>query len=103
MKQSKEPKNRIVIGVAWYRPEQWQRIREISSDRDHLEDTYEEWLSSAEQNLKEINAPGLRLQKVDVDSEQLILWCNIRGLEVNAKARSEYVMEKVREMDNPAL
>jgi hypothetical protein len=71
MKQSKEPKNRIVIGVAWYRPEQWQRIREISSDSDDLEDTYEEWLSSAEQNLKEINGPGLRLQKVDVDSEQL--------------------------------
>jgi hypothetical protein len=56
-------------------------------------------LESAEQNLKEINVPGLELLKVDVDSEQLIAWCNMRGLEINAEARSQYVAEKVPEMD----
>jgi hypothetical protein len=99
MKNSKESQNRIVVGVAWYRPAQWERIREISADADDLEETYEEWLNSAEQNLKEIKVPGLHLLKVDIDSEQLIAWCNLRGLELNAEARSQYVAEKVREID----
>ena len=98
MSESTEQQN-IIVGVAWYRPDQWQRIRDISIDGDEMEDSYEEWLLSAEQFLKEFSGPGKRFEKVDVDSEQLILWCNTRGLEVNAKARSQYVADKVRQMD----
>ena len=41
MKQSKESQNKMVVGFAWYRPEQWQRVRDISTDADSLEDSYE--------------------------------------------------------------
>jgi hypothetical protein len=85
--------------LTWYRPTQWQRVRDISSDADDLEDTYEEWLRRAEQKLTELKADGWRVEKVDVDSEQLIVWCNERGLEVNAQARSRYAADKLREMD----
>jgi hypothetical protein len=56
-------------------------------------------LRLAEQKLAELRAGGLRVEKVDVDSEQLILWCNERGLEMNARARSRYAAEKLRELD----
>ena len=102
MKKPNESQNRILVGVAWYRPEQWQRIRDISVDAVDMHDSYEEWLRSAEQNIKEISISGLDLEKVDVNSEQLILWCNIRGLEVNGQARSQYVSERLRELHNPA-
>ena len=28
-------------GIAWYQPEHWQRLLEISSDKSDLEDTYD--------------------------------------------------------------
>ena len=98
MKESKESQDKIVVGFAWYRPEQWQRVRDISSDADALEDSYEEWLSLAEQKLKELSSSGVEVEKVDVHSEQLILWCNERGLEVNAQARSRYAVAKLQEL-----
>ena len=98
MKVSKASQDRIVVGFAWYRPEQWQRVRDISSDAPALEDSYEEWLSLAEQKLKELSSSGMRVEKVDVHSEQLILWCNERHLEVNAQARSRFAAEKLQEL-----
>ena len=36
---------RQMIGVAFYRPEEWEALRELAPDRDSLENTYEEWLA----------------------------------------------------------
>ena len=89
----------MVIGFAWYRPDQWQRVREISADEDDLHDSYIEWLQAAEESLQELRSSGLRVEKVDVDSEALILWCNEQGLEINGEARSRYVAEKLSKLD----
>ena len=36
-----------VMGVAWYRRDQWDRLLDISSDHAELENTYEEWKAVA--------------------------------------------------------
>ena len=46
------------IGIAWYRREQWDRLLEISSDRDELEDTNDEWQAMAEKNLRKLAKRG---------------------------------------------
>ena len=94
------PEEEVVVGIAWYRSKQWQRVRDISTDADDLEDTYDDWLRLAEQKLAELTAAGVRVEKVDVDSEELIVWCNERGLEINGHARSSYTAEKLRERDS---
>jgi hypothetical protein len=99
MENSIESHDTMVVGFAWYRPDQWQRVREISADADDLHDSYLGWLQSAEERLKELRSSGLRVEKVDVHSEELILWCNERGLEINAEARSRYVAERLSKLD----
>ena len=99
MSKPNESQNRMVVCFAWYRPEQWQRVRDISPDADALENSYEEWLGLAEAQLEELRSSGVDVKKVDIDSEQLILWCNERGIEVNASARSRYAAEKQSELD----
>ena len=99
MENSIESHDAMVVGFAWYRPDQWQRVREISADEDDLHDSYLEWLQSAEERLQELRASGLRVEKVDVHSEALILWCNERGLEINGESRSRYVAERLSELD----
>jgi hypothetical protein len=99
MKDSSEAQDEMVIAIVWYRPEQWQRVRDIATDADELEASYAEWLQMAEEKLKQLLSSGLRVEKVDVDSEKLILWCNERGLENNGQARSLYAAERLSELD----
>lgn len=91
--------HRLVIGFAWYRPAQWQRVRDISIDAEDLHNTYLEWLQLAEEKLIEFRNSGLAVQKVDIDSEQLICWCNERGLDITGESRSQYAAERMKELD----
>jgi len=97
MKESSE--NRVAIGFAWYRPQQWQRVRDISDDAEDLSDTYLEWLQLAEENFNQLRSSGLHVEKVDIDSEQLIIWCNEQGLPITRESRSQYAAEKLKELD----
>ena len=44
----------MVTGFAWYRREQWLRLRELASDCDKLDDSYDEWLAGAQKALLEM-------------------------------------------------
>jgi hypothetical protein len=95
----KESQDKPVVAIVWYRSEQWHRVRDIAADSDEFEDSYAEWFQSAEERAKELKGRGLRVEKVDLDSERLILWCNERGLENDAKARSLYAAERLSALE----
>jgi hypothetical protein len=97
MKETSDDK--MAIAFAWYRPEQWHRIRDISSDAEDMDDSYLEWLQLAEEKLNELQSSGLRVEKIEIDSEQLIRWCNEQGLDINGKSRSKYAAAKLGELD----
>ena len=86
----------IVTGVAWYRPEQWQRLRDIAEDVDNLEETYDAWLQTAERMLRDGIPAGVVVEKIDIDVEEVLAWCNERGLPMNAQSRTQFVVERVR-------
>ena len=95
-----DPKSNV-IGVAWYRCEQWPRLREISTDGSDLEDSYDNWLVHVTEAFQRMRNEGLDPVKVDVDTEELLAWCRSRNLPVSAKSRAEYVTEKVRKIYQP--
>lgn len=92
-----EDDSRMVTGVAWYRPEQWQRLREVSEDVENLEETYQEWLQTAERMIRDGIPANVTVEKVDIDVEEVLAWCNEQGLTMNAEARSRYVSERLRQ------
>ncbi|RLA47866.1 MAG: hypothetical protein DRR06_01265 [Gammaproteobacteria bacterium] len=81
----------LVFGFCWYQPEQWERLREISDDRDDLEDTYDEWRTNANSALSEFQSAGKEIKKVKINLEELLLWCNEKGVSVKGSSRAEYV------------
>ena len=87
----------IVTGVAWYRPEQWQRLRDISEDVDNLEETYDAWLETAERMLHDGIPAGVVVEKIDIDVEEVLAWCNERGLSMNTQSRAKFVAERIRQ------
>ena len=87
------------IGIAWYRKEQWNRLREISTDKSELEFTFEEWLANAEKTLVDLRAQGLDASRYEVDVEKLLEWCRTKKTQVNGSTRSQYVTERLS-LDN---
>jgi hypothetical protein len=97
MKKSDE--GELLVGVAWYSPAQWQRLRDISDDPDDMPDSYVEWLRLAEENLNYLRRSGIKVKKVDIDCEELVRWCNEQGLKITGEARSRYALQKVSEVN----
>jgi len=84
------------VGIAWYEPEQWQRLREISEDREELEETHQEWVRDVMRAIKELERNGIQCVKVAVDIDQLLEWCQNQKIPVNGEARSRYVSDKLQ-------
>jgi hypothetical protein len=92
-----EPEVEMVMGCAWYRADQWDRLCEISVDGEKLEETHAEWMASAEESLREMRNMGMRVDKVEVDVEELLAWCKARQLDVDGGARAKYAAEMLRQ------
>jgi len=86
-----------VIGLAWYLPEQWERLRKVSADADKLEDTHGEWLELNLKSEQDLKHKGLEVHRVIVDVDALFAWCEARNQPVNGASRSDYVGEMLRQ------
>jgi hypothetical protein len=83
------PEN-LEVALAWYRREQWALLRAESADADKLEKTYDEWLAFASEELRKLEARGIRVSKIDVEVGALTRWCESEGRAVDGEARAEY-------------
>ena len=86
-----QPEN-LRVAIAWYRREQWPLLRAMSADTDKLEATYEEWEAFATKHVRDLEARGIRVHKIDVEVEALARWCEREGRPVDGDARSDYAM-----------
>jgi len=80
-----------VYGISWFQPEQWERLLEVSSDRESLDNSYEEWRENANKAIHEFRAQGQKVKKVKLNLEEFLYWCNENKKETNGSARAEYV------------
>ena len=83
------PEN-LEVEMAWYRREQWALLLALSAAADKLEETYDAWLAFASDELRKLEAKGLRVHKIDVEVGALTRWCESEGRPVDGEARAEY-------------
>ena len=86
----------VIVGIAWYRKDQWSTLCAICSDPEVLEETHDEWLQVAEARVRDLVESGYVVEKVAVDLDDLTRWCVDRGDPINASARSQYVAHILR-------
>jgi hypothetical protein len=89
-----------IMGIAWFDPEEYDELRAAFVDGDKLHDTYQEWLESAESVFEQVQQAGHRAERVPIHLAQFRGWCQLKGLPMNAGARSRYAREVV-EMEAP--
>lgn len=91
-----DPKQ-VRIGVAWYTSDQWRAVRDSAADPERLEDSYEEWVTVAEEALKQIAAAGVIPERVYLDAEEFSEWCRSAGRKNEASVRAQYASVLLRE------
>jgi hypothetical protein len=92
-KQSIKP----ILGVGWYKKDQWDLLKKSSVDRNDLENTYEQWLDNATEAIKNFSKSGYQIEKIDIDVQEMIEWCKNEGCTINGESRSKYISLKTKE------
>jgi hypothetical protein len=92
-----------VVGVCWYTPQDWERIKETATDPDLFEATFTEWETMAKENLASIFMAYPNARKVLINADEFFSWCFLRGRPNDARARSEFVADKVSAIDDANL
>ena len=93
-------KPEIVAGIAWFRADQWQLLRSLSTDADELEKTYEEWVAIAEKAVQDLARQGVFARKVDVDVNELQRWCSAQKRPLDSSARAQYAAAHLPDSQN---
>ena len=86
----------VILGIAWFRPEQWEQLREVAVDADILEQTHDEWEKLARRTIKDLARQGILARRVDVDLQRLQAWCAEHQRPLDASARAAYASERLR-------
>lgn len=85
-------------GVAWFDRDQWQRLREVAADPERLKDSYDEWVAMASRAIADLEAQGMIIEKVSVDTKALVAWCNSQQRPVDSAARAEFAVRELRRL-----
>jgi len=80
----------MVIGVVWYKEEDYPILKELFEDGDTLPDSYSEWLEKAQNLFNQLIQRGFTPIKVYINPDTFPKWCIERGHSLNAKARTAY-------------
>lgn len=94
----RQTRSDLVVGVAWYRRHDWQRLLEVSVDREELEGSYDEWATAMPGRMAEVEQAGFTPHKIDVAVDELICWCRHNGRVVDGSARADFAAHKLQEL-----
>lgn len=81
----------MIVGIAWFREDQWQWLRALAADPEALEPTHAAWVAIAEKTMRDLAKHGVTAQKVNVDVYALHAWCVEQRRPLDSAARAEYV------------
>ena len=94
-----------VLGMAWYTPEAWARLKAIPEAR--IEMSYRAYVRNYEAYVRRFVAEGIKVERVAVNVDQMLAWCHRNGYEVDSTGRAIFgsvltmARDDPRVLDNP--
>ncbi|MEO7762508.1 MAG: hypothetical protein ABIS68_11435 [Casimicrobiaceae bacterium] len=68
-------KNVKTVGIAWYQPDDYERILGVMADADVLPATYDVWLKSAQYVVRSEETNGSTIVKAVISPQSFLDWC----------------------------
>ncbi len=80
--------------LAYYRQQDWDRFVRIADNRQDLHKTWHAWHDDFLKTKLRLMNEGFTVLDVVVDLDELIRYCQMRGIKNDGKARSQFVQEQ---------
>lgn len=88
------------VAVAWFRPEDYDRIREIS--QDDMIATFEEFEVKMKGLLGDLQTRGISFEKTMINPDELLAYARAKhGGRIDTKIRSEFAALLIHQKYNP--
>lgn len=65
-------KDKLVTGILWWKPKQWEKARKISADSNVFDDTYQVWKKSAEEAYIKFHTQEVKVYKKEIELNELV-------------------------------
>ena|SRR5689334_9917994 len=91
-----------VIGMPWYRAEDYSRLREIVADPHAMASAFDLWQASALNNEQVAKDAGFTVVRVLLEPLSFGAWCTERGLSPDGAARVRFASENAGSPDPDA-
>lgn len=85
-----DPRPRV-IGVSWFRKEDYAAIRRVSEDGHKMPDRWEDWLKGAEKMEKEAIQTRKVVERIYIDPDTFPDWCRANGCGVKREGRHKFI------------
>ena len=82
-----------VQAMVWYKEEDWLTLKKMFVDGERLPESYQDWLSRAEDMKKQAQDAGDIVIKVYIDPQTFPEWCAQKGVAMDSEARSQLAIE----------
>jgi hypothetical protein len=86
-----------VVAVPFFQEAQWDRLRQVAADPEHVEASHGEWLAKLRRVEVDMKRIGVLLRTVDVDLDELTRFCNENALPNTRENRAKFAMALLRE------
>jgi hypothetical protein len=82
---------------AWFSREDYDAIKGLSPNDPDLPDTFDEWLELATQQVANLEANGVAVKKVVINSQEFSAYCRACGVDPNGALRGAFAVVKGRQ------
>ena len=93
----KNRKATFPFGIAWYKPNQYARLLDLSENRESMHSNYLDWEKSALETIETLTKSGGSVEKILIDVEEALAWCKKRNIPFNGESRAEYAGTLLRQ------
>jgi hypothetical protein len=81
------------VGILWLKREDYPRFLALVDKVDWRLGTFEVWEKAAQEAVARIEREGGTAIRVEVDPDQLLAWCTIRGLKLDRAGRHAFACD----------
>jgi hypothetical protein len=86
-----------ILGIGWYKENQWDLLLRHAVDKENLEPTYADWLEGISAGIEEFSKSQIHCVKIHIDVAEIIKWCKDNGYPFDGASRAVYISLKTKE------
>ncbi len=84
-----------IVGIAYYKKEDWLFLLDLIDDRDSMHDTWKEWNKSYHETKSRLTSEGFIVEECIISLLELDAYCKLKRIKNDGKARSKFVSDKI--------